>query len=1039
MDIPAHLLSNIQQGRVILFLGAGASKGARSSKCESPPDGKQLAEMLSQNFLGGKYDTWDLDSVGELAASEAGSLFVVQDYIRDILEDFEPSEFHLALPTFRWRAIVTVNYDRIIEKAYSKQPKRLQDPVPFISNSDPVETLMSEKANPLPLIKIHGCVTRTHDKDLPLILTPEQYMKHQRGRERLYERVSSLAYEFTVVFIGHGLEDPDLRQLLLKLAELGEGRPRYYAVSPNIPEEVKNLWAKKDIIGLRGTFEEFLAAIDKAIPKNNRVLMAHSSVEHPIERKIKSHESISPACKNFLSNYVHYVHSDLPIEQKDPKSFYKGFDLDWFAIKNDLDVRRGLVDKLLLNVIIRDEDKRPTKVDFYVVKSAAGSGKSIVLRRVAWEAVAHADALVLYFKNYGVIDYEALKEIYRLTKERIFLFIDDAADHVILLEDLLTKAKRDQVPLTVITAERKNEWNVACERRLSGFVSEDFELNKFSEAELATLLERLDKHDSLGFLKDSTKEQQLDQLKNVLDRQILVMLHEVTSGKPFEEILVDEYNALTPKKAKDLYLSVCTLNQLGVMVRAGIISRLYSIPFHRFKEELFEPLEHVVNTKEHPVTGEILYSARHEEIAAIVFQRVLVDDGDRFDEYIKILRELDISYTSDRVAYRRMINHSSLKKLFPVYEDVLELFRVASEVAPEDVYRIHQEGIYEMERYNQNLDLAYKHLKIAKEKDNRNLAVIHSLAELARYRSLGAGELGDTFNRDRFRLEARTLADSLMMDRHQRRYGRQTLLKLLLDELTEVLKLVSPPEDEIKKIVQRFENQIQIGLQESPGDQHLLRIEADFRDLLEQEEKAVLALSKAHKSNRHNASIAIRLAKHYKARGDYSSALSILNDSLEGNPNDKQLHYAKAMAVKESGLASRETIVYHLFKSFITGDSNYDAQFWFARYLFESDDPERVVQSKKLFALLRDAPIPFARKSEIKDRILENGETKRFVGNLIRKPGNYGFLRVDGRGDDVFGHENNNEQWRNLTQGDKVNFGIGFTYKGPEAIDVFLE
>ena len=58
-------------------------------------------------------------------------------------------------------------------------------------------------------------------------------------------------------------------------------------------------------------------------------------------------------------------------------------------------------------------------------------------------------------------------------------------------------------------------------------------------------------------------------------------------------IVEDEYNAIVPQQAQDLYLTICVLNRLNVPVRAGVVSRLHDIPFEYFKEHLFQPLEHV--------------------------------------------------------------------------------------------------------------------------------------------------------------------------------------------------------------------------------------------------------------------------------------------------------------------------------------------------------------------------------------------------------------------------------------------------------------
>ena len=50
------------------------------------------------------------------------------------------------------------------------------------------------------------------DKDLPLILTPEQYVTHRKGRNRLFGRVEEWGLDYPIVFIGSGLLDIDLRR-----------------------------------------------------------------------------------------------------------------------------------------------------------------------------------------------------------------------------------------------------------------------------------------------------------------------------------------------------------------------------------------------------------------------------------------------------------------------------------------------------------------------------------------------------------------------------------------------------------------------------------------------------------------------------------------------------------------------------------------------------------------------------------------------------------------------------------------------------------
>src|SRR4051794_6606509 len=99
--------------------------GAISDNGSKPPNGPQLAKAISDKFLGGEDSDKSLAVVAELAISET-DLLTVQTFVRDLFVHFHPAPFHKLLPTFRWSAIATTNYDLIVEEAYATAPKPLQ-------------------------------------------------------------------------------------------------------------------------------------------------------------------------------------------------------------------------------------------------------------------------------------------------------------------------------------------------------------------------------------------------------------------------------------------------------------------------------------------------------------------------------------------------------------------------------------------------------------------------------------------------------------------------------------------------------------------------------------------------------------------------------------------------------------------------------------------------------------------------------------------------------------------------------------------------
>jgi tetratricopeptide (TPR) repeat protein len=1032
VELTRALVEDAKAGRIILFLGAGASAGAMDSAGNGPPLGHDLRDMLVSKYLTPEFSNRSLGAVAELAISEQ-TLPEVQDFIAGHLKDLEPAEFHKALATLKWRAIATTNYDRIIEKAWRQNPERAQDLIPILSNEDRVDEKLRGDSN-CALFKLHGCVTVTHRPDLPLILTVDQYATHQENREYVFSRFEGWAREYPVVFVGHSLEDPDVRTLLLKLTKSGAARPRYFLVAPNITGIESRFWESKTVTTLKGTLEEFVAALEREIPTSIRPLLGSVSIEHPVRRLFVVDEPVPPSVAAMLENDVEYVHKSLPPGPGSAEAFYRGFGLGWYPVQRNLDVRRGLTDTLLTDVTIRPEDDRPSVAELYVIDAAAGSGKSVLLRRVAWEAAVEADVLSLFVRPFGSPDPDALAELYRLTGRRIFVHWDDAASHVADLRRLLAEAQAKELPLTVITAERTNEWNMSCES-LSRFVSDRFDLRRLSEHEISALVRLLAEHECLGpNLQGKTEEERVEEFVVVAGRHLLVALHEATTGRPFADILEDEYTNLRPTKAKLLYLTVCVLNRLKTAVRAGLVSRVHNIPFEEFKAELFSPLERVVEVAVHKATGDYYYQARHPEIAQIVFTRILSNRDDRLNEYLRIIGSMNLAFDSDREAFRGLLRARALHELFPDYKDVRTIFAKAEEVGSREAYLYQQRANYERIRPDGNFDEAEEFLSRARSLDPRDASINHTLAEVYRAKAEAAES---PLARQRYRAEARSMLRDLLSGRGSDEYARVTLVKLGIDEVRDLLARAEATDSEIDAVIRDVDRVITEAIQQHPDEQYLLTAEADFSQLISDDERSFAALKRASTANPRDPYIANRLSRACLQRGEIGDAKETLWRALEGNRGDMRLNFQYGEVLRLSEEVSPEALAYYYERAFTPGDRNYEAQFWFARYAFESSDERLQDKAKRIFRTLRNASMAHPQRVKIRDVIQEKGRPKVFQGAVDRIEQTYGKIRRDGPSDLIFVHSNSVETsvWTSLESGTRVCFAVGFCFNGPTAIE----
>ena len=1030
MRIPPVLVEHIREGNTMLFLGAGASLGATTSKGMHIPNTRELATTLATKFLGGEDADQPLSVVAELAISE-NDLTTIQQHIYDIFHDFQPTSHHLQIPTFRWSAIATTNYDLLIEGAYRDARNPLQELVPFYKDRDRVDAKL-RTPNAVPYMKLHGCISRRDDHSIPLILTVDQYVTHRKNRKKLFERVTHYAAEYPLVFIGHSLQDPDVRQILLELSEGDADRPRFYIVVPDVTERQQRFWESKRITTIEGTMQQFMELLDSSLDVALRAVSTRPR-SHPLEARITRYgRNFSDTTLALLSEDFTFLRAGMPSAVISSHDFYKGMSHGWSPIQQNLDSPRSLADTILSDCILIDEVDRPSICDFYLIKGHAGSGKTICLKRIAWDAAISFNRTCLYYTGTNRISYDVIFEISELIDERLILFVDRPVDHVVDLGYIVRRARRESLRLTVICAERGNEWNVEC-RHLAVLLNESYDLRYLSTREIQALLNRLEENKSLGLLVGFNEQERIRAFEQKAGRQLLVALHEATMGKTFAEIIYDEFISIEPETARNIYLTICTLNRLEVLVRAGVVKRVHGISFDIFRERFFLPLEAIVHTLDYTPARDRAYQARHPWIAEVVFERAVTSPDERFDLYMRLLDALDVGYGVDRQAFRRLIRARELLILFPDPKLVRNLYKKAAEMSSEDAYVFQQQAIFEMRRENANFSAAYELLMQASKLAPHDRSITHTLAELEVERSkLSTSDI----EHGRHLTTAKQLARSLTSKDVDSSYGFHTLCKIGLDELQKLLKGDSEDDEAVNGAIKSLERDLEVGLQRFPDDEYLLAAESRLAALVQDDIRAMKSLQRAFRSNQASQFIAKGLARLYELTGAIDSARVTLETCLEHRPGDKGINAAFARLLDEHFPGENVRAEYHWRRSFTDGDANFSNQFWYARRLYVDGKHSDAIA---LFRRLRGAEVSHKVRNKLRGVIGGNdGDPIRFRGRIERLEATYALVSQLDRRDWVILHRKRvrREDWDKLSLHTVLTFRIGFTYGGVAAFDI---
>jgi len=206
------LLFNLKRQKLVPFLGAGAALGLDGAP--GLPGGGKLAEMLASEcgYPGGEKN--DLLRVAQYYALKFGELRLRESVHEKLgLPEVQPGEVHNLLAGWPLKIVLTTNYDNLMERAFSKKDK---DAAKAIYQRDgDQEQIKTPPSVDKPLVyKLHGSL---EDID-SMVITEDNYIDFLisliEGNPKLPDAISGIFRGDSILFIGYGLKDWNIRVLL---------------------------------------------------------------------------------------------------------------------------------------------------------------------------------------------------------------------------------------------------------------------------------------------------------------------------------------------------------------------------------------------------------------------------------------------------------------------------------------------------------------------------------------------------------------------------------------------------------------------------------------------------------------------------------------------------------------------------------------------------------------------------------------------------------------------------------------------------------
>lgn len=1017
----------ILAGEAILFIGSGASYNCTDTSGKRIGfSGNELKNNISDKFLGGLGDKEDLEFASTMAIRRSGRL-EFDLFIKNLVDNFEPTTEHKLLPKYRWKAIFTTNYDEAIEKSYYEERKEAKQKLErVLSDSDPLGQIMSD-SNKLPLIKLHGCVSRINDTQLPLIISVDDYRNHLNNRSGLFQTLKEFLTNNIVIFYGYSLSDRNIIGLISDIDREGRKRPRHIWIDPYMDDLKMEYWQSMNLDCKKSSLLDFLEEIPVESKPFSQVLSLQKN-SSKISKLISSQQVPSQLLEDYINKQLIYTNLDnklqIDIDNYNKKLFYLGNAEGFGWTGSKLDFRRtiqtGITDTIFLEAGLSE-----SKFNFYLISGYAGSGKTVLLKRLAWDGSNEFDKPCFYLEEGSLLNVTLIIELIELIEEPLYLFIDDILEFQKDIIDVKNYCEKAGKVIHIIGVSRSNEWNNS-NNKLDFLDPKIFNLLDLDNSEIHSLLLKLKENDAEGDLKNLSDKERFDFIKNISNKQLIVTLLEATfQGKEFAEIVKDEYEKIYSRSAKELYLNICTLHQYGIRPRAGMISRLSGISFNDFKDEFLLPLELLVLSKFSYKDGDNVYSTRHSSIAESVYSQAFDSPTEKAQNLIKIIKYLNISYQTDKEAVELLLRGKLLAENFVNKDLVQQIYNIAHEIGLNESFLLHQQAIYESTNENGDLKFALDLLKrINQEDKSYDIRIVHhTMANI--YRKMALFE-----SHDKRKQEYWTLAKGLIQRIPKMKNNPlnfQLKGTILLDEI----KYLPSDNPDLIKLIEEFESNLNIAFRNFPDDQSLIALEYDYSNFIENDPNAINKLEQVLRKNTNNIFLLQRFAKYHIKEKNYGTARIFLEKYLHNNINDKDINFLMAQTYIDENERDVKNIIRYLRKSYSPNDKYYLRKFEHARIEFSYGNEQK---GNELFKELESYNISSTIKNTLRGSVTkEDGTEKLFLGNIVTINNDFGFVKCVEYSENIYFHRSclvEQTQWEKLSRNNDVIFTITFTFKG---------
>lgn len=1011
MQLPMGLVTALETGNCVLFVGAGAGFEMQKSSGDHAPTGVELADAIATHFAIDTGGVSDLGLVAQVAENRHGRARLIS-CVERLMSGYTPSEHFQWLTSLTWRAIFTTNYDDAIQECYRRNPDPTQTPVTMAANAD------FRSWNPhfeVPVFHLHGSLSAA-EKDM-ILITQRDYAEFRSKRQMLFDHFRLSFAGTPILYFGYSNRDPNWQMVTTEVrAEYSPSSPPpSYRIDPSTPDLEREVLADQGITTLDCDLKGFRSAVELALG-NIRVEPSRlDDIKASVPPDLQELFGSSPAAVSRLINTWDYVNQADFSAPPNTQDFFKGDRPIWALLGQGISFERDLESPIVERLVDFATDPKP-RVRCEIVLGPAGYGTTTLLMAVAAWFAQNRIGRTFFLRPGMSVSPGDVEFAAQSTDGPVIFIVDNAADHVEALGEVTELLQNLRVPAFLLLGERLNEWR----QRRPRFNAFEHLIEPLSDGEIDRLLDALAARGALGNLAPLDRALQFAAVKTKNQQELLVTMREVTEGRAFDAIIEDEYRSIADGRAKELYGLICAFSRSRALVRDALCADALGIRLVDMYPLLSTSLEGIARWETiDEARGLEALRARHQIIADIVWDRCL-DRLERERFLMAAIDSLNLTFGLDAKAFESFTRDDEAVDSLQTLEAKIRFFEEACRRDPRNPYV--RQHYARMLRREGKVELALSQIDTAVAMAPGKRVLQHTRGVILHDAALSAG--AQEVARRRL-AQAEDAFNSAIRAAPRDEYAYQSLTELYLDWARQVGSV-----EESIEYTARAQEVVSSGLNVVRNREGLYVASSKIEEFLGDAAARLDALHNALAAAPGSPTVRYLLGNALRRRGELPQAIEVLEHGLREHPDDPNLAWALAMAeYQETGTYDRAIAVMSLAR--LKGERQPRFVATYGGMLVMSGHPDEAADVWRRAA---------EREFSVQDRskaffVPEDGGVHKSIEGIVRKVGpGYAFIGATGLPD--FYCRSSRLSGVVLRPGLSVVFTPGFAVRGPQAVAV---